>query len=113
MNPRLNECVLFDGRDVLANILDCVIGEGVIFQLTGQISIVRSQIKVTVTRQVKEDDLFLARFLGFKRFVNGCKDGVCGFRSRQDAFIAGKQDSSFKDLGLGNCHRFDQTLVVQ
>ena len=66
-----------------------------------------------MTGQIEEDGLLLTCLLALESLVDSGCDCMAGFRSRDDAFCLGEQDSGFEGVELLDVYSFHETVLHQ
>ena len=71
-----------------------------IFDLPGEIFVIRGQVKMTVPRQVEEHHALFPASFGIQGFIDRGADGVRRFRRGEDPLSLGKGHCRFKHILL-------------
>ena len=102
--------LLVEFGKVLCNHL---VGDGVVLQVTLDVSLVGRHVDKSVAGEVEENDFLLARLFALQGFADSGGDGVSAFGSRDDAFGAGKEHSRFEGLQLRYVNTFHIAVLYE
>ena len=100
-----------DLRQFSQGLVDLLLGKLVVRKLAIVVSIVGSQVEMTMPAVGDDNALLLAGLLALKRFINAGLYCVSRLRSRQRALGAGKGDSRLEDLILMEGSRLNDALI--
>ena len=100
--------LLVEFGKVLGNHL---VGDGVVLKVALDVGFIRRHVDQTVSGEVEEDNLLLARFLALQGLADGSCDGVGALRGRNDALGAGKEHTSLEGFQLRNVDAIHVTVL--